>query len=83
MPFYESIHSAIGILQISINEQYIWEWLTKNDKPKFRVRELVYTIEGRLEDWDWGISLNLDNLILQCYKAHEQRFKNGKSEISD
>jgi hypothetical protein len=78
MPFYESIHCAVGTLKIEINEQYVWHWLTLNNKDKFRVKDLCYTIEQKLQDWDWSKALHLDTIILTCYKEHEKRY----SEIS-
>ena len=84
MVFYETIHCGLGILKCEINEQYIWHWLTHNNKDKFRVLELCYAIEGSLEAWDWETPLHLNSLILKEYKKHERRFEaERKHQISD
>ena len=66
MPFYESVH--VGIFRISINEQYIWKWLTQNNKSKnINVTQLSLMIEDELHLFDFTKPLILNNLIFSVY----------------
>ena len=70
MPFYESLHC--GIMRISLNEQYIWKWLSENEKiSSVDVRVFTLLVEDalHLHDYEKG-SLDLQFLISEVYKAY-------------
>ncbi len=76
MVFYETIHA--GILRIEFNEQYLWGWFRKkNITPKHGnfVRNLAYLVEGKLNEWDWNKSMNLEEVISAVYYkfTHEKQ----------